>query len=207
MKPLPRIVSLTIALLCGAVGLSAVAFGIAALFVGEKPFWMIVGFEIVTLVAAVLGVLFARGKFQDGQGLALACVAGCFGVGAFLAWLSVQGRLQIRGGDSTIGLNGWLLARLGAAGLIAALGAFAVLRRNPASVGYMIRATLAGGPVILIAALAVLARGSLTGAAQNVPVWLISVVAGVLGIGAVVLLSACGHCLIRAFELGRQEKA
>jgi hypothetical protein len=207
MQPLPKLLSLTIALLCAAVGLSAAAFGIAALFIGEKPFWMIVGFEIVTVVASVLGVMFARGRFQDGQGLALACVAGCFGAGAFLAWLSVQGRIQVKGSDATIGLNGWLMARLAAAAVLAAIGAFAVLRRNPASVGYVIRAMLTGGPVVLGAALVFMARGSLAGALQGVPAWLLSIAVGVLGIGAVALLSASGHCLIRAFEMGRQERA
>lgn len=207
MKPLPKLVMLTVALLSGAVGLSALAFGVASLLLGEKPYWMIFGFEIVTMVAAVIGVLFARGKFQEGQGMALACVAATFAVSAFLGWLSAQGQLQIKGSATPVGLDGWLAARVGAALVIGALGAYAVLSRSPRSRPYLLWAMLTGGPVVVAMGAGFVARGRLESMLQSMPAWLTTALAGILGITVVVLLSAAGHCLIRAFEMGRAEKA
>ncbi|MBL9001529.1 MAG: hypothetical protein JNK25_10385 [Phycisphaerae bacterium] len=206
MKPLPKLLMLTVALLCGAVGLSAAVFGIVSLLVGAKPFWMIFGFELVTIVASALGVIFARGRFQEGQGMALACIAASMAVAAFLAQLSVQGQLQLKDG-STISLKGWLVARLGAALILGAIGAYAVLVRHPRSRGYVLRAVLTGGPVAAGALIALGARGHVESAMKAMPGWLSSTMIGVVGLLAVVLLSACGHCLVRAFEFGRTEKA
>ena len=38
--------------------------------------WAMFGFELVTLLAAIFGVLIGLGRFRDGFGLALACIAG-----------------------------------------------------------------------------------------------------------------------------------
>src|SRR5437899_6996502 len=109
----PQPVRLFVGVLCAAVLLSALGMMLAALFLSDKPVWVLFGFEVAISVASVLGILFARGKFQNGQGLAMACVAGTIVVGSFLGWLGTQHHLTTTRGD--IPLNTWLLGRLAAA--------------------------------------------------------------------------------------------
>src|SRR5262249_6452882 len=139
----PKLVRMFVGALCAVVFLSALGMMAASTLLVTKPVWVLFGFEFVIAVATVLGILFAAGKFQEGQGLALACVAGTITVGSFLGWLGAQRHLATSHGD--IPLNGWMLGRMGAAAVIALVGAWLVLSRNPRSKSYVLRSALTGG--------------------------------------------------------------
>ena len=67
--PAPRWITLTLVATCAGVGLSAIAMIAVAAFVCLKPAWLVIGFEVVALVAAVLGLLQARARLVDAPGL------------------------------------------------------------------------------------------------------------------------------------------
>src|SRR3954466_11027292 len=72
----PKPVRVMVGTLCAVICLSAIAMAAAALLVSRSPVWFLFGFEVVIAITAPMGVLFAMGRFQDGQGLALLCIAG-----------------------------------------------------------------------------------------------------------------------------------
>jgi hypothetical protein len=208
MEPMalpPKSVRLVIGVLCGAVALSALALAGAALFAGPKVNWVLLGFESVTLVSAILGLLFARGKFQDGQGLTMACVAGTVFVAAVLGYLGSKGNLVTNGGD--VSLKFYLLARVGCACGLGVIGAGLVLSRNTRSWNYLWRSVAAGLPVVAVVGAYVLSPGGVRGVLSKFPGWVAGIGLTVGGLLAVVLISACVHCLIRAFEMGKTESA
>jgi hypothetical protein len=198
----PQPVRLFVGILCAVVLLSALGMIVAALFLSSKPVWVLFGFEFAISVASVLGILFARGKFQEGQGLAMACVAGTIAVGSFLGWLGTQHHLTTARGD--IPLNTWLLGRLAAAAALGAVGAMLVLSRNPRSWSYLLKSAITGGPLLILLAAFFVKRSAFTGALGHLPDWIAGLAAILGGLVAVVLISASVHCLIRAFELGRE---
>lgn len=200
----PRWFNLSLGLVCALVAISCVGMAVAAMALSEKPAWLILGFEVVSLVAGVVGLLFAGGRFRDASGLTLGGVAVTIAVGAFLAWLSVQGNLQVKGRELPVSLSGWLAARIAAAMLIGLAGAVLVLRRNPASGGYVARSLFCGVPLLIIAGGGYLLRSRVASAVDSLP-GLVTAIAGLLlGLLFIVLLSASLHCLIRAFECGRE---
>lgn len=202
--PAQRWLSLILAVTCAGVGLSALAMIAVAAFVCLKPAWLVIGFEAVAVVAAAIGLREARSRLVDAPGLALACIALVFGPAAFLAWLSVRGKLEVGGAVDSVSITPWLAGRLSAAVLVAAIGAFLVLRRNPRSRHYLTRSALAAAPLAIGGVVAVILMRS--GAAASVAA-LPGIVTGmgltVVGLVAVILISASLHCLIRAFEMGR----
>src|SRR3954465_10295691 len=149
---------------------------VATTMISVKPIWLMFGFEIVIAVATVLGLQFALGRYQDGQGLALACVAGTIAVGSVLGWIGAQRHLTTSHGD--ISLNAWLLGRLAAALALGAVGAVFVLSRNQRSWWHLIKAALLGGPIVMLAAAYVVKPGAITLAISHLP----SRVAGGLGV-------------------------
>jgi hypothetical protein len=196
-------VRLFVGILCGVVLLSAVGMIVASLFLVDKPVWVVFGFETVIAIACALGILFALGRFQDGQGLALACVAGTIFVGSFLGWLGTQHHLTTSRGN--IPLNTWLLGRVGAAAVLGFVGALLVLSRNPRSWSYVARAAVTGGPVVALLGVYVLRPSAVSGALSRLPGWAVGIMGTLGALVAVALISASVHCLIRAFELGRTE--
>jgi hypothetical protein len=204
MSAAPKLVSLFVGIVCALVLLSSLGMIVASTVLVEPPVWVLFGFEVVVAIAMVLGILFARGKYQDGQGLALACVAGTIAVGSFLGWLGAQHHLTMRSGG-VVSLTGWLMARLLAAAVLGGLASLLVLSRNPRSWSYMLKAAMAGGPLLLVMAVYALKPAALSSAMNAMPGWLAGMVGTVGAIAAVVLISASVHCLIRAFELGRTE--
>lgn len=202
VHPLPRwslaivgVLSVVMALAAGAMIVAAVA--------APRVVWVLAGFEVMTVLGGVIGFLFARGRFQEAQGLALACVAGTFLTTSFLPWLATrQGGVVFAEGGHKYDLATWMLVRVGVAFLIGAMGAYAVLRRDPRSRFYAIRAAAAGVPLVGIAAGLYLGR-------DHMSTWNLAVKWGLTGLGglaACVLLCAAAHCTIRAFECGRTDE-
>lgn len=202
--PAPRWITLTLVATCAGVGLSAIAMIAVAAFVCLKPAWLVIGFEVVALVAAVLGLLQARARLVDAPGLALGGIALVFGPAALLAWLSVQGRFQVGGQVDSVSITPWLAGRLVAGALVGVIGAFLVLGRNVRSRYYLVRSALAAAPLAVGGAvgLVVMRSGAAAGLA-TLPGIVTGMIVTVVGLVAVILVSASLHCLIRAFEMGR----
>lgn len=183
--------------------LTALASMVVAAARGDQPYWLMQQMEATIVVASIVGLLFARGRFQNGPGMALLCVAGVFGAAGFLSWLSVRQGVSLRGGTLWPTRPG-LLVRVGASGILCALAAWEVLRRNPRSLGYLGRAIAAGVPLVLILGAMYLGRNALAGE-SGMPTWLAWTLSTTGGMATLVLFCACAHCTIRAFELGRPQ--
>lgn len=202
MPPVSKTIRMLVLVVSGlvllsALGLGGAAAGIQYVVAGQKPSWLLFGFEVVVGAAGVLGVLFGRGKFGEGPGLALACIGGTVLAGSALGWLAAGKQV---GGHSITPLLG---PRVLAAGVIGLAGAYCVLSRNPKS--WKVAAWGAGtGAPVVIAAMAMM-RGSSRRVIES------AVSSGVLGtVGAVVglvVVAAClcasVHLVVKAFEMGR----
>ncbi len=195
-----------VGLLCGLVAVSALLMAGAALFLSAKPAWLVLAFEISALTSAVVGLFFAKGRFADAPGLTLASIGSSFVVGAFLAWLSVQGQMQVKGSEAPISIGMWMYARVAAGAILCGLGALHVLSRRPVSASYVVKGLFAGVPLTAVAAGAFLMRAKLAAFASEAPGWLISLAACLGGLFFIILFSASVHCMIRAFEEGAEEK-
>lgn len=207
--PLPKLVRLVVGALCVAVFLSALVTAAAGAFLAVNTPWILIGFELVVIVAAVIGILLALGRLPEGQGLAILCVAGTFPFAAFCSWLSLAPthELVLNPDKPGVSLTTWAMARAGAGTLLGLIAAFAVLRRQPGrSIGYLLRAALAIAPVAILAAIMKLAPGILRSAADALPDWLGAAIAVIGALLALVLISISAHCVIRSFEAGRTDE-
>ncbi len=220
-------------LVAGAVGvgiglLAIVTIG-AVLTRADQPYWMVVGFEVVALGASAFALLIARGRFRDGPGMALLCVAGALFVAGVLGYYSTKStpgapaQLLLHG--RAVAMKPWALLHTATAGILALLAAYEVLRRNTRSMYYLARAAMSGAPLAALFAVGLVlyrksqaaqtayeatAEAALSKAllpppppAPFLPPW-VTWLGGSLGaIVALVLFCACAHCVIRAFEMGR----
>lgn len=180
MYPISKPVRVTIGVVCAVIALTAVGGGIAAYLLPEKPAWTAVGFELVTLVTGVLGLVMAGNRFRSGPGLALACIAGTILVSSGLAYLAGGSRGQA--GDGQVRML--LASRVVLAGVLAFFAASLVLGRRQRAWKLAIHgAALAGaGPT-----LALLHR-------QTDGNWFAGPEGGSLGVTGVALLGLCAAC-------------
>jgi hypothetical protein len=183
-----------------AVGMVAVDAGIGYILPGQKPSWLLVGFEAVVAVAGFLGVMFGIGRFADGPGLALACIAGTVLMGSALGWLSAA---QQVGGYSLTPLLG---LRVLAAGMLGFMGACCVLSRDPRAWKPAMWGAGSGLPVL--AAIALMLRASSRRAIESaLGSWgMLGAAVGLLALVALgVCLCASVHLVVKAFEMGREK--
>jgi hypothetical protein len=181
-----------------AAGGAGLSIGLPLVMAGEQPRWAMFGFELVCLVAAVLGVLAGRGAFAAGPGLALACIAGTILVASGLGWQSAGRQM---GG---VALWPLLLARAAAAAVLAGAGAWAVLSRRPGAVRLAALGALLVLPVAIGAAATMAPAGKrLIGAVTGGSAAMEFAVVALAFLIATALLAAGGHLIIRAFEMGR----
>ncbi|CAG0955541.1 hypothetical protein PHYC_00443 [Phycisphaerales bacterium] len=202
IAPLPPLVRYLIGTLSVVTLVSALAMAITAAVFPKQPVWVLTGFEVVVLVAGVMGVLGLRGRFDEGQALHLACIAGVLFVGGFLSYLGTRQGIVFQEGKPPSSTFPWMLGRLGLAGVYGAIAAYAVLRRSAQARAFMVRAVIAGAALAVLAAPFVFSRG--------MPGWLsptgkpvMYAALALYGLAALVGVCAFGHCLIRAFECGR----
>lgn len=200
-----RTVRISVGALSALVGLSAVVVGLAAAFAGPQINWVLFGFEIATLLAAVIGVLIARGMFADGPGLAIACVAGTVFIAAVLGWMGSRQSLATGSGD--ISLRWYLVGRVGVAAVLGGLAGWVVLCRDRRSWPLLTRSVLLGGPVVLLMGVYAVRPEMVRRVLGGMPGWLSGIMLTIGGLIAVVLISMSVHFLIRAFEQGRFEEA
>lgn len=183
--------------------LSAVGVSILTMR-ASQPYYLLLGMELCIGLSGAIGVLFARGFFREGPGMALACVAGTFFVASFLGWLSVpNGTMTMRSGGSQ-SLRLFLVVRLGLAVVVGLVAAWAVLSRNVRSWHYVKWAAMTGVPLAGLALLAFKGRAWLSSGGGQVAAWVAWVGAIMLASLGLALFCACVHCTIRAFEAGRK---
>ncbi|MEM9374505.1 MAG: hypothetical protein AAGA55_12760, partial [Planctomycetota bacterium] len=174
------------------------------LFAGSATLWFSTLFELTVLAAAVVGVFAGLGRFRDAWALSLACLIGTLVVTSVFTTVEVRANFR---DDPSIGrlIMPFAGLRFAFAGIVSVLASYAVWNRDRRSWGLVFRAVLLLLPVAACGAwLATGNIGFLTtplaspaGEAARIAGILLG---GLLGIG---LVSAGGHLLIRAFELGR----
>lgn len=205
IPPAPKPVRLLVLAISALVALTMVGGVAAALFGFPKIVWGFLGFEAVGLIAAVMGVLAGLGRFRDGFGLALVCIAGTIVAGALFG-LYLDARVNATTPEAMRLVRGLIVFRGLAAVALAALAAIAVLARDRRSWGLLIRGAIVTAPVLAVLAWVAKTRGApLTTPIEGVmaPVRTIAVVLG--GLVLMVLFSVGAHLCIRAFEITRPD--
>lgn len=193
------------------IALSALGFAIGAVVAPAKPAFQMLGFEIVALVAGVMGVWMARGGGANGFGLGVLGIAGAVGAGVVLSYMSVTGKHDFARPSGMLGsipLWPWFYLRVLSAAALAGVAAVSVLNRNPKSyvvlakgLLMLIPAAAAGGYAVLMIKNGQSPVGAVKGAMAVVATTAILVA----GVAVIALISAGGHMVIRAFEMGRRE--
>lgn len=145
MIPAPGWARVLSGVLCGATALWAVVGSMLSIVLPAIPVWTMFGFEVVIVVAAVMGLLFAIGHFREAPALTIACVAGCVFVGSFLGY---QGSAGVLGGLS---LKLWLLGRVGVVVALGGVAVLIVLVRNRKSWAALRRGVALGAAPALVA--------------------------------------------------------
>lgn len=194
---LPRGIGALVAVLSGCVGLSALA-GAAGALLTPSPTWFLFGFEVVTVVAAVFGVLVGVGRYSTGPGLATLCVAGAIGAGAMLGYVGAG--KELFGMD----LMPFVMARVAAAAVIAAVGGFSVLMRRPrVSMPRLLVGLACGAGAAGIGAIVWIARSTVASAGV-----MVQAVVGLVAFSVLLgLVAAAVHQTIAAFESGDVDHA
>ncbi|MBL8745936.1 MAG: hypothetical protein JNK58_06220 [Phycisphaerae bacterium] len=172
--------------------------------------WYALAFEVVVLVTALPCVRIGAGRAGSGHAMGMLCLGGVVGVTAALidpdlikSLIQRQTpRVQPIGG---VNVMPWILARLALGGVLIGMAALTVLLRRPArSFPLLLKGMAFGLPVLMGAAAFLIPslRGKLTGLA---PIWLI--VLAIAGTALLcVLVSASGHLILRAFQVGIEEE-
>jgi hypothetical protein len=201
--PVPRSISFATLGLSLLAALSTGAMCVLAMR-ANQPYYLLMGMELCIGLAAALGVLFARGFFREGPGMALACVSGTIFVASVLGYLSVPNAQMTMSSGGTLALKPFLMGRVLLASLLGLAAAWIVLSRDPQSRSYILRAILTGIPLGAIAFVGLKGRSWLSGGGAGVPAWVGWIGAIVLACVGLALFCACVHCTIRAFEMGRR---
>lgn len=194
----------------GAV-LGGVALGLSVLpalwlttLGGEAVLWFSTAFETLVLSVAVIALLAGFGRFRDGWGLSLACVAGTVLVCAVFAFVEV--RANFNDDPNVAGwLKPYLAFRLGMACYFGAWGSLAVFSRNPASFRTLAKAMALLAPAVGLLGWVVVrgvpgANATSASPGAEAARILALCLGGLIVIG---LLSVGGHLVIRAYDLGR----
>jgi len=122
------------------LALTALTAVVAALLAARAAQWFMVGFEVVVVASAALGVLAARGRPPYGQPLAMACVGGAIAASSFLESIGIDRSFlgpfgsvlaALQGPGVTIKLDGLLVFRLLVGAALAALAGGLLIRRAP----------------------------------------------------------------------------
>lgn len=203
MPPIPKPIRILCIVLCAITALSAVPLAVSAailprLVPDQRPALALVGFELVVLVAAVLGILIGRGRYAQAPALALACVGGTILASSALGWKSAN---RVLAGFS---LDPVLAFRALAGLFMLAAAALIVLVRDKRSFKSLAKGLALLAPVALVAA--ALLYGPTRSAIERALAihTMVEIAAAVFGfLILAVLVATGGHCIIRAFEFGR----
>lgn len=146
---------IAISILSALVIASTLATIGASIWFEGRPPWALMGFELLTIMAGAFGLATAAGKFSEGPGLALACVAGTVLTASIFGYLGATGQI----GEWK--LHGWLIARATIAGLIGLLAAWVVLRRTPGAWLLALRGTVYAAAAVAFVGLLALFGGEI----------------------------------------------
>ena len=194
MPPTPPAIFMRATLLLSAVTLVSALAGLVGSAMSQA--YYLAGFEVIVVVACILGVLTGLGKFNSGPSIAIACTAGTIFVGAVLGYISLAG--------SIFGVRPlyFLAFRvLIAFAMFGCAGGVLLARRPGASMRLLLLGVAFGAPVVLALG-AWMKIGAVRQAVHGVNPNLLAVLATPLALLAIGLISASAHCLIRAFEIG-----
>lgn len=167
--------------------------------------WFRIGFEVVLAIAGVIGVLTALGRFRQAPAWAMACVGGATVVCALLA--NTAGGVGQVAGFSPGAIVRSALAdthsaiRLGVGFGALGLSALTLMLRSPGtSFRRLALGLLCLAPVAIAGALWF--AGPLSQWVTGLNPIVQTVLATLAFVAAVALISAGGHCLVRALEAG-----
>ncbi len=153
-----------------------------------RPAWFLLGFELLVILAGILNILLARGRFGSVP-FGLICVAGTIAVASLFGYLGSGGTVW------GIALKPLLFARVGLALLIVALAGTIQLHARPAGVKLLFRGIILAAAAVGLGLLAYVLRNSVGSWSEILVLSLL-----MLGFVAVVgLIAASIDCLIRAF--------
>lgn len=181
---------------CSAALLATTLYGVSVAMVGGVINWPVLGFEVITAIAAVFALLTGLGKFGQGPSMAFACAAGAAVVGTGLSLVARQ--------FPPMGVltHPFFLLRFALASGLVLIGAGVAFQREPRALRpLLVGAACLGGSVLM--GVALLASRSLMGIesvfARVGAVLLILV----LAIASGGLLAAGVHLVVSAFERTR----
>lgn len=176
------------------------------LFRGDAVLWFSSLFEILVLAAAAFGILSGLGKFTQGWGLSLACVAGTVLVCGVFAFLEVRANFGSEPGVAPL-IKPYLAFRLAIAAGLGLAASYAIFSRNRACWSALIKGILVLTPPVGVLAWVALSGRGFLGSTQANPGSeaariLLLVLGGLVLVG---FISVGAHLIIRAYELGRPE--
>src|SRR6185295_13403195 len=143
----PRVIRTAVGIVSAAFALSAMLMAPLALFVAPDTILPLGGFEIVVVVAGLLGIIWSRGRFLDAPSLALLCIAASVAVASILGYVGATGKIDL-GVRGTISLRPWLFGRLGASLLLCAIAAGLALARDRRSIPVFMKGLIAAAPIV-----------------------------------------------------------
>jgi hypothetical protein len=193
----PKSLRVLILLASAVGGLAGAAALYAAAFEASAVLWATVGFLVVLLISAGIGLLAGIGRFAPGYGLASLCIAGGMAGSALFAWRDLASNI---GRDPRIGplLLPWLGLEGICAVVIVLAGGCAVLSRSPRSWGALVRGVAFLVPAGVLLGAGYFGWGRIPTEDSGRVIALSLLLVGGIVIGA--LVSIGGHHLIRAFE-------
>lgn len=161
---------------------------------GSEPAWMLAGFELISIVAAVLIGLLALGRFREGPAITAAFAALAVAIGAMLGSVSANNVI----GETD--LIPYMIARL----ILALVIGIPVLMLSIHTVSSTLKLVIGGAlvaPVMGALGLFLLGRlGGVLDAFDGLHPAMSLIAAILAGFAALVAVSAGGHCIIAAFE-------
>ncbi len=166
--------------------------------------WGLFGFEIITLLGAIMTLLVVLGKVNIGGSLpmAITCLIGTLMVGAVFG-LFVDARAVVADDPTFMPwVTRTIYARFAAIALLSLIAALDVYRRNAQSWGLAIRGVVFMIPVLAAAAWVKFIGVPPTTSASGEPSLLGLMIILVAGLAIGILFSIAGHFLIRSFEVG-----
>lgn len=187
------------------VFLSSVAAWAAAFTLSTTPAWQLLGFEAVSFLAGVIGVLWGFGRLRTGPAMTLMCLGATIVAGAYFANLGALGQIEVAGRDQGISLRPYLLARLAIGVIFLVVSAWITVSRMPSSISLLMRAAVWGAPLAIGGIVWKLKGVSISSALDSWPGWASVGLYGVLGLVGIVCLTVCGHCVLKAFELASEK--
>lgn len=210
----PKALRVIVAIVAAAVALSTLPWIYLSATGHFGAFeWGMLGYELVTLTGAVYALLLAKGRYRAGWALGVVIIAGSWLVallfGFFIAFVKAK---RVDFPELLTLSDVTLYGRAAAIAVMTLTAALAVFSRRAACFKYAAGAALWASP--LIAAAALISLDTTPGRwIQNLFVHDPNASGGssavaliFVGILSIVLISASGHLLIRAFELGAVDR-